>query len=792
MILIEITNCALGQYSFTDVWEQSVSTAGWSNLCTSTCTGNNIIIGGPNCYGSGSSSQKVYTIAKTHYQVRIEFQAWWTDNWPSGQNLILNVDGTNRYSKGKPGYMANYCGSSFEIPYQDYFANVILDPFSHTSGSLTLHFTSTLSTPSSEASWGFKNIKITVWPNCATGCSACYGNLISECTSCSAGWYLSGNTCIQCWQGSGPTLYSCATCSGAAYTNCKSCNAPAFLYPDPEGECRTPCPDGFWGDTSTRKCKACHNSASSPFTCKTCTAGSSSSCTSCNDGTFLYGGQCLASCPNGYWEDTSINECMPCWSGSGPTFFTCATCSGGAYTNCKSCNAPAFLYPDSEGECRTPCPDGFWGDTSSRTCKPCWSSASSPFTCKTCTTGSSSSCTSCNVGSFLYGGECLVSCPDGYWADESTQICQPCYNNPDGSATQQACATCSGPEGTNCLTCFAGTYYFSVDMSCLSTCPPGYYADDSPYPDNLCRQCYQNDPSISLDGTCATCSGPDSNQCLTCNGSWYLDSTTGKCVDSCPAGYIAVSSTPNICQRCYQHNPTISLDGTCATCSGPDSNQCLTCADFWYLDSTTGRCVNVCPDGYFGASSNNTCQQCYQAPSPSSAYQSCDKCIGETNKDCTSCSSGAFLFQEDQACLSICPDRYWGDTTTNTCQPCYSNSTGPNYSCATCVAGGKDNCSSCNSGYFLYSTNAGGECLSQCPEGLWGNTSTNQCQRLPCSEGSFLQPESNKSCLATCPSSYWRDSSSNQCITCNVTCQSNKSFFIDKLIIIFFLIYDSH
>ena len=432
-----------------------------------------------------------------------------------------------------------------------------------------------------------------------------------------------------------------------------------------------------------------------------------------------------------------------------------------------------------------PCPDGFWGDTSSRTCKPCYESASSPFTCKTCTAGSSSSCTSCNEGTFLYGGQCLDPCPDGYWADESTQICQPCYNNPSGSA-QQACATCSGPEGTNCLTCFTSTYHFSVDMSCLSTCPPGYYADDFPYPNNRCGQCYQNNPSISLDGTCATCSGPDSNQCLTCNGSWYLDSTTGKCVDSCPTGYVAVSSTINICQQCYQYNPTISFDGTCVTCDGPNSNHCLTCANFWYLDSTTGRCVSVCPDGYFGVSSTHTCQQCYQAPSPSSAYQSCAKCSAGTNKDCTACSSGAFLFQDDQTCLSICPDGYWGDTTTNTCQPCYSSTAGPNFGCATCPGGGADNnCTSCYSGSFLYLS----RCIRTCPSDYFGDTSTNEC--VPCYNGTsspfacktclgqnssdctscysanYLYPSSQGECLSECPSRYWRDNSTNKCQQCS-------------------------
>ena len=151
-------------------------------------------MGGFNCYGQYGWAYKTYTITKAHYQVNIQFDGYWIDSWDGGESLILQVDGVIRYSQPKPGTNGQKCGD--EPTWQDYVATVSTGVFAHTAGTLSLYFYNTLNQPGNDESFGFKNIMITVWPNCATGCSACYGNLISECTACSNGWYLSGNTCV--------------------------------------------------------------------------------------------------------------------------------------------------------------------------------------------------------------------------------------------------------------------------------------------------------------------------------------------------------------------------------------------------------------------------------------------------------------------------------------------------------------------------------------------------------------------------------------------------------------------
>ena len=404
--------------------------------------------------------------------------------------------------------------------------------------------------------------------------------------------------------------YTCATCSaGNAYTNCNTCNTGTYLYPSTGGECLDPCPAGYWGRNSDWTCQPCYSNGVNPYSCKTChSPGTYATCDTCYSGTFLYGGECINPCPASYWGDTSTNTCKSCYTSTSSPY-TCTTCTGPANDECTTC-ATGYLYA---GQCISSCPIGYYPDSPTHKCKKCFVSAStSPFSCRSCDASGSSNCQSCTAGTYLYPstyGQCLDPCPNGYWGDITTWTCQPCYN-PSGSPTRKACTTCFGPGATSCLTCASGTYFFSEDNSCLSTCPGGFYSNGLSNPNNLCVECYQN-------------------------------------------------------------NPPSYPDGTCLTCSGSNSNQCQSCGSLQYLDSTTGKCVNTCPIGYYADPPTNTCIHCYQAPSPSSTYQSCYTCVAGTSTDCTACLSGTFLYQEDQTCLNPCPNGWYGYLPTKTCKICY-------------------------------------------------------------------------------------------------------------------------
>ena len=639
------------------------------------------------------------------------------------------------------------------------------------------------------------------------------------------------------------TYYTCTTCSSGAYNDCKSCSSPAFLYPYNGGDCRYPCPDGFWGSTGPpRQCLPCYSNGISPYSCKTCNGGTSSSCLTCFSGTFRHSSQCINPCPAGYWGNTQTNVCEPCNS-------ACATCTGPASNECLSCNS-GYLY---SGQCLSSCPIGYYA--SSKTCKLCWVSSTSPFSCRSCDNTGSSHCLSCTANSYLYPnthGECRGVCPDGYWGDTTTWKCQPCYSNPSGDPVRKECATCFGPSATSCLTCPTGTYYFSVDKTCLSTCPPGYYANGLSNPNNLCVQCYQNNPPSSPDGTCLTCNGPYSNNCLSCGNFQYLDSTTGKCVNTCPIGYYA-NPTTNKCEKCYEapyswttnqscytctgttsRDCTSCLPGTflyqedqtclytcpdgwwsylptrtckicyqydaayptvftCATCTAGTANDCLTCNSPYFWDSTTGTCVQTCPDGYWGDSGSKTCKPCFSTTSSSAIMKTCKTCSGGNNNQCTSCNSGTYLYTNNNTCLGGCPGGWYPDTLTLSCELCFQSSSASSVpsTCATCTGPNNNQCVTCLSGFYwdpLTST-----CINPCSDGYYADTSTQQCKQcfqavsststprtcrtclgalstncLSCNSGEYLLP-STSSCLSSCPAGTYPRTDINWCGNCYQT-----------------------
>ena len=655
-------------------------------------------------------------------------------------------------------------------------------------------------------------------------CATCWGGADSHCSSCNPGKYLHPNTggqclnpcpdgfwgnnstnkCMPCWNqttvSGNTTYYACTTCIAGTYTDCKSCSYPAFLYPYNGGDCRAPCPDGFWGSIGPpRLCLPCYSSGVSPYTCKTCNGGTNSHCLTCYTGTFLYGGQCINPCPAGYWGDTSTNTCKLCHN-SASTPYTCKTCIGPANYECASCDSPRFLY---SGKCLDSCPIGYWGDTSTNACKPCYTSTSStsPFSCRSCDNTGSSHCLSCTANSYLYPnthGQCLASCPAGYWGDTTTWKCQPCYSNPSGDPVRKACATCFGPSATSCLTCQTGTYYFSVDKTCLSTCPPGYYANGLSNPNNLCVQCYQNNPPSSPDGTCLTCSGPNSNECLSCGSYQYLDSTpVGKCVDACPIGWYA-NPTTNTCQKCYQAPDSSSTNQSCYTCTGTTSKDCTACLPGTFLYQEDQTCLYNCPDGWWGYLPTLTCKICYQYDPAFPTVFTCATCNAGNSNNCLSCNTPYFWDSTTGTCVETCPDSYWGDSGSNTCKPCFStaSSSAIMKTCKTCSGGSSTNCTSCKSGNYLYTNNT---CLGGCPGGYYPDSVTISCkicfqsstsssvpntcatctgpssnQCITCLSSFYLDPLTN-TCIKPCPAGYYADTPTQQCKQCFQAASSTSS-----------------
>lgn len=105
----------------------------------------------------------------------------------------------------------------------------------------------------------------------------------------------------------------------------------------------------------------------------TCSGGLSTDCLSCSGSLFLnsLNHTCSAICPSGYYKNVSSNKCLSCNS-------NCHTCFGGNTDNCSSCTG--LLYFNSlTNECSSTCPGGYYANTSNNICTVCDS------TCLTCT-----------------------------------------------------------------------------------------------------------------------------------------------------------------------------------------------------------------------------------------------------------------------------------------------------------------------------------------------------------------------------------------------------------------------
>jgi len=170
---------------------------------------------------------------------------------------------------------------------------------------------------------------------CENPCKTCITSKPSECITCftdssSALKYLWGSTCVDSCPsgvssdglsclGSVVCDSSCKTCSGPRSTQCTSCSKG---YLNPDNTCASTCPTYYYGDKSTKKCKAC------AANCEECFGSSANQCSACISPYLLYKSSCVEECP----VNVSIqigDVCETCDYG-------CATCFIET-SNCTSC-----------------------------------------------------------------------------------------------------------------------------------------------------------------------------------------------------------------------------------------------------------------------------------------------------------------------------------------------------------------------------------------------------------------------------------------------------------------------
>ena len=53
---------------------------------------------------------------------------------------------------------------------------------------------------------------------------------------------------------------------------------------------------------------------------------------------------------------------------------------------------------------------------------------------------------------------------------------------------------------------------------------------------------------------------------------------------------------------------TTACHANCATCTGPNNNQCVTCSSSAFILNVSTTCVIDCGDGYYKDTSDRTCK----------------------------------------------------------------------------------------------------------------------------------------------------------------------------------------
>lgn len=600
-----------------------------------------------------------------------------------------------------------------------------------------------------------------VCSKCDTSCLTCAGNATS-CTSCSMEYTYEPGKCVKkCAEGqyadsNGQCQLchpSCLTCNGGSASSCTECGTKdhhqlLFLH---KGECQASCPSAFYGDTGNQECKPCD------ATCSSCSGPSSSECTSCSQGRFLFqNGLCLLHCPEGHYPEPINKTCTPCSS-------SCKQCNPLDPNKCTSCPSGNFLF---HHECLSgsQCPEGTYANTTTQTCKNC------PVGCTSCTSESDLQCLGCSRGFVLYKAKCLMRCPEGTFPLHSNS-CVPC---------DSTCQTCFGDRSNQCLSCKSPR--LRLGSSCLADCPNGTFHSQVT---RTCEACHT---------VCETCSGPTISDCESCKAGWSLVGKT--CDRVCPSGKFNGSGG---CQPCHP---------TCLVCNGPTHKNCLSCSDIKFLNMETKQCSFDCPKGYFGDLGSTHCKPCSpgckkckneeecllcqsglllvgnscQMQCPSGQFRtktnSCEPC-DRMCKECTMSASHCIKCQGHEVlseghCVSICPVGTFLQLGTKNCMPCHP-------SCKTCTGPGADDCTGCKDASVM----AKSRCLASCPSDYYFDKEANRCQPCDyycstCSGGNGLKNCTKcvppfvlyeHYCIRECPKHGWvLDSNRRECVKCHPSC----------------------
>ena len=284
---------------------------------------------------------------------------------------------------------------------------------------------------------------------------------------------------------------------------------------------------------------------------------------------------------------------------------------------------------------------------------------------------------------------------EDYYLDYDTKLFKKC---------NERCSTCnnSGDDSsTNCLKC-KEEYHFdpNIDNNCIKEdeLPNNnyYYLDDN---DNTFKKCHK---------ACLGCSGPNENNCNSCNNSngYYLkendNSHTCYSKEEIRGYYLDVDNS--LLKKCNER---------CLSCDqvGDDSNSlCIRCEDEYHFDpNIEHHCIKEeeLPNiNYYVDINDDKYKLCHEI---------CLKCSGPSEYNCTLCDYSKGLYLKEGDIIPIChleddvEEGYFLDLNIKLIKKC-------NNRCLSCNQSGDDsysNCINCINDNYHFDPNKPNHCIQE-------------------------------------------------------------------------------
>ncbi|WAQ95604.1 FRAS1-like protein [Mya arenaria] len=289
--------------------------------------------------------------------------------------------------------------------------------------------------------------------------------------------------------------------------------------------------------------------------------------------------------------------------------------------------------------------------------------------CTDCEIGAPDNCTSCtNTQLFVQDGRCLHTCRMGFYPSPHG-TCLPC---------DETCYTCIEGSQFHCEMCQPGLMWKHGE--CVTQCGLGYYL--------------QNGKCLECAPSCKSCSGPGSDQCVSCSNhaqhvTQHVRHAPLMDPHVPPAGRAAIFTKDSVSRGAHQE-----CHPSCETCNGGSNKNCTSCFPGNKI-SKKGRCRSECDKGQYLAI-DNICKDC------ESGCEECHAAWGGVGSVCSGCEQ-----REDvplgSICMEDCP------------QACGDH-------CLSCNS--PTSCTRCTKNMLV----SQGQCVTKCGQGQYEEGATMSCK----------------------------------------------------------------